>query len=151
MATAVGLMLFLPAVSPGCGSGAPEVDKAVQYTPESLARELAFRYRTLTPEAKQAPTRVRKRSKSGKTIAQLESAEKLQKKGKDAPTVKQARAGKLDDLLDDIDRKLELIKDVSRPDACRQMGESIAKDDSLDEKAKKLLAEKLKELGDPSS
>jgi hypothetical protein len=72
------------------------------------------------------------------------------KKGKDAPNTKQARGENLDALLDEVDRKLDLIQGVSRPDACRQMGETIAKDSTLDENDKKRLAEQLKELGDPS-
>ena len=46
------LTLALPALVPGCGPAMPEVDKAAFYTPESLAAELAFRFRALSPDAK---------------------------------------------------------------------------------------------------
>jgi hypothetical protein len=149
-ASALGLTLLFLALSPGCGPEAPEVDKAAQYTPESLAQELAFRYQALTPEAKNAATRSRGRSKSAKSIAQLDGVEKLQTKNKEAPAQKKGRSQTLDDLIDEVESKLSGIKGVARSDACRQMSETIAKDPALSEADKKLLAEQLKELGERS-
>ncbi len=51
-AAAMVLALALPALATGCGPGTPEVDKSALYTPESLADELAFRYRALKPDAR---------------------------------------------------------------------------------------------------
>ena len=70
---AVAAVLLLPVLGSagGCGPAASEVDSAARYTPESLAQELAFRYRALTPEAKKAPSRNRAKSKTTKSIAQL--------------------------------------------------------------------------------
>jgi hypothetical protein len=148
---AAGLLLTALGPSGGCGPAAREIDSAGQYTPESLAAELAFRYRALTPEAKKAPSRNRTASKTNRSIAQLESAEKLQTKGKAAATEKKGRALTLDDLLDEFEGKLDLIKGMSRLDACRQASEAISRDSSLSESEKKLLSEKLKELGAASS
>ncbi len=44
-------------------------------------------------------------------------------------------------MLDDIDSKLDLIKGVSRPEACRKMTDTISKDSSLTEGDKKSLTE----------
>ena len=145
---AVVLALGLLVLGAGCGARIPDVDKAAQYTPESLAQEVAFRYRALTPETKKAPTRSRSRSRPSKTVADMEKAEKLQKKGATTATTKK-RSGPptLDELLDDIDDKLDLIKGTSRSDTCRQMVETISKDNSLSQSDKALLSEKLKEMG----
>ena len=105
----------------------------------------------LTPEAKKAPSRNRAKSKTTKSIAQLESAEKLQTKAKNAPAEKKGRVQTLDDLLDEFEGKLSLIKGVSRLDACRQASDAISRDSSLSASEQKNLSEKLKELGDTSS
>ena len=52
VAASTVLMLVLPAIVPGCGPGSLDVDKAALYTPESLASELAFRFRSLNADAK---------------------------------------------------------------------------------------------------
>jgi hypothetical protein len=147
---ALALVLLLPALGSGCGPATHEVDQAALYTPESLAQELAFRYRALSPAAQKAPTRSRSRAKPAKSLAQLDAAEKLEKKAKDVTTAKQARIQSLDGLLDDIEGKLDRIKGTSRADACRKMAETIVKEGSLTESDKKLLSEKLKELGESS-
>jgi hypothetical protein len=150
-AAAVVLALGLTVLGPGCGAGTPDVDKAAQYTPESLAQELAFRYRALRPETKKASTRSRSRSRPTRTIADMEKAEKLQKKAAGiATTKKRSGPATLDELLDDIEDKLDLIKGTSRSDACRQMVETLSKDRSLAESDKKLLSEKLNEMGGAS-
>jgi hypothetical protein len=142
------LAFVIPIAGLSCGPGAPEVDKAALYTPESLAQELAFRYRALSPEAKKAPTRSRVRSQPKKSIAQLESAESRQTKGKSAETpTKKARTQDLDALLDEIEGKLNRIQGMSRSDACWKMSDTIANDRTLSDSDKSLLAEKIKELG----
>jgi hypothetical protein len=75
---AVGLLLVVAGPGGGCGPAAHEIDPAARYTPASFAQELDFRYRALTPEAKIAPSRNRSKSSTTKSIAQLESTEKLQ-------------------------------------------------------------------------
>jgi hypothetical protein len=144
LTTATISTAMLSLLAPGCGPAGLEADKAAAYTAESLAHELAFRYRSLNPDAKKS-TRTRK-AKSAKSITQLESDEKLQTKGKDSATTKK-RSGPptLDDVLDDIDVKLSRLNGTSRRAACQQVIETLSKDNSLTENDKKLLTEKLKE------
>jgi len=149
MTTATIATVMLSVAAPGCGPATSEADKAAEYTAETIAQELAFRYRSLNPEAKKS-TRAPK-AKPTKSIAQLETDEKLQTKSKDVATTKK-RSGppSLDDVLDDIDVKLGRLKGTSRSAACQQVIETISKDNSLTENDKKLLTEKLKERSDGS-
>jgi hypothetical protein len=138
VAASTVLMLVVPAIVPGCGPGDLEVDKAALYTPESLASELALRYQALNADAKKS---TRKRSRSDKAAAEKrEHGTKSQTKG---GGVKKAAKGPttIDDVLEDIDSKLDMIKGVSRPEACRKMTDAISKDSSLTEGDKKSLAE----------
>src|SRR5262249_19838960 len=106
---ALALTLLAAALAPGCGSGGPGGEQAAQYSAESLAQELLFRYRSLTPETKKASTR--SRSKRIRSLAEMENSEKLQKKGGSvATTKKHSGPPTFDDLLDDIETKLSLIK-----------------------------------------
>jgi len=142
------LMLVVPAIVPGCGPGDLEVDKAALYTPESLASELALRYLALKPDAKRSTRKAR--SRSDKAAAErLERGTKSQKKGGGAKKTAKGPTT-IDDVLDDIDDKMDLIKGVSRPEACRKMIESLSKDSSLNAADKELLSEKLKGLGQAS-
>jgi hypothetical protein len=147
-AAAVVLGLVLPVLTPGCGPAAPEVDPAAQYTPESLAQELVFRYRALQPEARKSTRRLSLGSKSAKRTADLERARQAEKKGGDpAATKKRTGPATLDDVLEDVDAKIDRIRATPRAATCRQMIEVISKDDSLTADDRKLLAEKLEELG----
>jgi hypothetical protein len=148
---ASGLMVVsaLLVTGPGCGSTAPEVDKRAVYTPESIAQELAFRYRALNPDARKSSRSFK--SKATKSIAQLESAEKLQTKGKDvATTKKRSGAATLDTVLEDVNAKLDLLHGIARGEACQKMIETLSQDKSLSESDKALLTEKLKELAGAS-
>jgi hypothetical protein len=145
VAASTVLMLVVPAVVPGCSSGNLEVDKAALYTPESLASELAFRYQALNADAKKS---TRKLSRSDKAAAEKrERGTKSQTKG---GGVKKTAKGPttIDVVLDDIDSKLDLIKGVSRPEACRKMTDAISKDSSLTEGDKKSLADLVGRLAD---
>jgi len=51
-------------------------------------------------------------------------------------------------VLEDIDDKLDLIKDVSRPAACVKMMDTISKDSSLTDSDKKSLNELVGRLAD---
>ena len=94
----------------GCGTGEPEFDKAVLYTPESLAEELAFRYQKLSPTAKSSGG-AKANAELGKIYADAEKSEKARKKGvTSALPEKQAGPMTVDDLFNDIDNKLLLIK-----------------------------------------
>jgi hypothetical protein len=146
VATSTVLMLVVPAVVPGCSSGNLEVDKAALYTPESLASELAFRYQALNADAKKS---TRKLSRSDKAAAEKrERGTKSQTKG--GGVKKKAPQGPrtIDDVLEDIDNKLDLIKGVSRPAACVKMMDTISKDSSLTDSDKKSLNELVDRLAD---
>ena len=148
---ALFLALSISILSPGCGPATPEVDKAAEYSPESLAQELVFRYRSLNPESRKSTRKSVRKSKSEKSIADLERTEKASKKGQAAATTKaRSAAPTIDDVLDDIGSKLDKIKGTPRAESCRQMTETITKDSSLTDLDKKLLSEKLKELGEGS-
>jgi hypothetical protein len=148
MMAAVRAMLALAscALHPGCGSGVTEYDKAALYTPESLAKELAFRFHDLKPEAKAAAVRYRHTPKDEQKIA-AQRAKSEQAKNKvtgGPPEKKKKRAGgpqTIDDLLADIDTKLDLLTGISRADACRKIVETISGDNTLSESDKKQLTE----------
>jgi hypothetical protein len=144
VAVSTMLTLLLTGLGSGCGPGAPEVDKAALYTPESLASELAFRFQALSPDAKTAAVRYRPKPKDDKKVAE-QRARSEQAKNKltgGAPArKKQTGPPSIDDLLADIDSKLDLIAGISRPDACRKMIETISGDASLPETDKKRLSE----------
>jgi hypothetical protein len=53
-------------------------------------------------------------------------------------------------VLDDIGSKLDKIPGITRAETCRRMAEAVSKNNSLDDADKRLLAEKLKELGEAS-
>jgi ATP-dependent 26S proteasome regulatory subunit len=145
-ASTVVLMLVVPTVVPGCGPGNLEVDKAALYTPESLASELAYRYQALNADAKKS---TRKLSRSDKAAAdKREHGTKSQTKG--GGVKKKAPQGPktIDDVLEDIDSKLDLIKNVSRPAACVKMMDTISKDSSLTDSDKKSLNELVGRLAD---
>jgi hypothetical protein len=146
VAVSAVLLLILPAIVPGCGPASPDVDKVALYTPESLASELAFRFRALSPDAKASSRRAK--SESGKSIAQrVERATKAEKKG---AGVKKKATGPttIDNVLDDVDDKLDLIQGISRPEACRKMIDTLSQDSSLTESDKKTLTDLVGQLAD---
>ncbi len=146
VAVSMVLALVLPASIPGCGPASLDVDKAALYTPESLASELIFRFHSLAPDAKTSSRRTK--SKSDKAAAErLERATKVEKKG---AGVKKKATGPttVDNVLDDIDNKLDLIKGTSRSDACRKMIDTLSQDNSLTESDKKSLTELVGKLND---
>ena len=139
---AAGVLGF---VSPGCGPEPPSMDKAATYTASSLAQELIFRYQALAPGLKQIRSGSRKTR--FKTIVELESEEKLQTKNKTAATTKNREGpATLDDILDDVETKLKLIKGSSRAQTLNTMIEVISKDSSLSDSDKTLLSDELHKL-----
>jgi hypothetical protein len=142
------LGFVMPLLTPGCGPAALDVDKTAQYTPESLAQELAFRYGVLKPEARKSTRKIGSRSKLPDRTAALERARAAEKKGGDAPATKK-RSGPqtLDDVLEDVDSKIDMIRTTPRAETCQQMIEALSKESSLTDDDKKVLAAKLKEIG----
>jgi hypothetical protein len=139
VAATVFCSLSLAVFVPGCGTAAPQVDKAAEYSAETIAQELAFRYKALMPDAKKSTRSPRPRSKS-KSVAELESAEKAQKKtAGGAVTKKRTGPPTIDDVLDDIDDKISMLKGTSRSEARKKIIEAIAKDQSLAEEDRQAL------------
>ena len=125
---------------PGCGTVAPEVDTAAEYSAETIAQELAFRYKALKPEAKKSTRAAQVRTKR-KGIADLERDEKaLVKAAGGAVTKKRAGQPTVDDVLDDIDDKISRIKGTSRADARKKIIEAIGKENSLTEEDRQALS-----------
>ncbi len=151
-AVAAGLLLLisLPALVPGCGPAAPEVDKAAAYSPESLAQELAFRYNALNPESKKSTRKATRKSRFDKSIADVARDEQIETKAGGEATKKRTGPPNIDDLLEDIGSKMDKIKGSSRAETSLKMIEALSKDNSLNEADKQLLSEKLKELGQSS-
>jgi hypothetical protein len=140
------LALALSPLGPGCGPAVSDVDKAALYTPESLANELAFRFRGLSADAKVATVRFQPKSKDYQKLTErLARSEQAKNKVTGGPPEKKKKkaAGPptIDDLLADIDNKLNLLTGISRADACRKMIETISGDNALSESDKKRLTE----------
>jgi hypothetical protein len=107
-----------------------------------------FRYSALTPEAKKSTRKTSSRTKVAKRTALGERIEAVEKK-KDANTAatkKRAGPSTIDDVLDDINSKIDRINGITRADTCQQMIEVISKNSSLTESDKQLLTQKLHEL-----
>jgi len=148
LATTLVLTLLSPVVGTGCGPGTLDVDKAALYTPDSLAREFALRFVALNPAAKKVKPRFKSKPMSAKSIAEREGADQAKKKVVGAVTKKQSGPPTIDDLLADIDNKLNLIKGASRSDACRKMVDTISQDDSLTASDKTTLTELVGKLSE---
>jgi hypothetical protein len=132
--------LSLAVFVPGCGTSAPQVDKAAEYSAESIAQELAFRYKSLVPDAKKSTRSPRPRSKT-KSVAELESGEKAIKKAAGGAVAKKRTAPPtIDDVLDDIDDKISLVKGASRSEVRKKIIEAVAKDNSLAEEDRQALS-----------
>ncbi len=146
-AAAAVLALALCTTMPGCGPGTPQVDKAALYTPESLAQELAFRYRGLRPEEKKLTRGAGRRARSAKTAAELARDEQAQKKARGADAAaKRDGPPTLDDVMADIDAKLDKIPGMPRPEARRKMIDALANDASLSAEDKTLLSQRLEQM-----
>jgi hypothetical protein len=147
-AASMVLTLLLATLGAGCGPGAAEVDKAALYTPESLASEFAYRFRQLDPDARTAAVRYKRSREGQKDAERLARVDQAKNKTSGGAPAKKKQAGPrtLDDLLADIDGKLDLIKGVSRADACRKMAETISRDTSISEDDRKRLTDLVGQL-----
>ena len=148
MAATVTALFWLAAFVPGCGPGSQEVDQSAEYSAESLARELVFRFRSLVPESRKS-TRAGKAKSKVKTVAELEAGEKsLKKTAGGAVTKKRTGPPTIDDVLDDVDEKLSRVKGASRSESRQKMIEVISKDDSITAAERGTLTELLGRLTD---
>ena len=121
----------------GCGGGEPQFDPSTRYSPGSLAREFAFRYKSLDRSnpgvAAGLPGGVA--TKSGAAI-----------KGADA--TKAAPAGTLDALLGDVIAKASLIPGLSHAEACKKVADEVARDPTFSDADKKVVVDKLGKVTD---
>jgi hypothetical protein len=137
LSVAAAVVLTLPFLGVGCGSEQVEVDKAANYTPDSLAQELILRYRALKPDAKTASRRPIKKSAGGEISK------------KSAPsTAKKQGSATIDDVLEDIGSKIAIVKGSSPAETTKKMTEAIASDGSLGDSDKKVLTELVGRLAD---
>jgi hypothetical protein len=132
------------AAAGGCGSK-DEFDQAAQYSPETLAQELAFRYRALSPSARvvkkkrDVPNR-----KQGDVMKSRD--EQSQVKSQTKAATKKAPAASADDLLDEIDAKASRVAGRTRAQVFETMAEAIGKESSLEAADRETLAGKLREM-----
>jgi hypothetical protein len=147
-AAAVALAIVLLPTVPGCG-GRPAVDRSALYSPESLAQELAFRYRGLKPESRNLTRPIGRRAKPEDRDRARRIDEKVEQQKGGGAEVPKKRAGPptLDDVMTDIDAKLDKVPGEPRADSCRRMIEALEKDASLSAEDRALLAGHLKEMG----
>jgi predicted RNase H-like nuclease len=152
VAASMVVVLVVAAVSQGCGPAPVEVDPATRYTPESLAQELIFRFQALNPSAKTSRRAIRVNPSAEKARAErLERAVQAEKKGGGGPGEKKRKgAPTIDDVIDDVDHKLNLLTGTSRSDACRKMIDAISGESSLTADEKKNLSDLVGRLAEGS-
>jgi predicted RNase H-like nuclease len=146
------VVLVVAAVATGCGPALVDVDPATRYTAESLAQELIVRFQALNPSAKTSRRAVRVNPSAEKARAErLERAVSAEKKGGGGPGEKKRKgAPTIDDVIDDVDHKLDLLSGTSRSDACRKMIEAISGESSLTADEKKTLSDLVGRLAEGS-
>jgi len=145
VAAATALAVLAIASAGGCGSS-EQFDKSVDYSPESLAQELAFRYQELTPSARVAKKRRdAPRGKQGDPLKSHDEQSQVKAQAKEA--TKKAPAENLDDVLDEIEAKAAKITDHPRAQVFQKMADAIDKEAALDPADRQTLADKLKEMG----
>ncbi len=141
-ACAAALVLATAWLAPGCGAP-PEFDKAVEYTPESLAQELALRTKGLAPSARKVE---RKRTSAPKGAPAPGYVPEPETKAQSKGQTKKAEVADLDDILDDIEAKGRSIKGVPAAEVFTKTADAVSQDQTLDAKDRDLLVEKLREM-----
>jgi hypothetical protein len=142
IAVAAAVVFTLPVLGAGCGSGPTDFDKAANYTPEALAQELILRYRALNPTQQTSAARPRKK-KAGAGAPRAP----ISKKSTTRATKKSGPAT-IDDVLDDIEYKITLVKETSHDETTKKMIETILGDNSLPAADKKTLTDLVGRLAD---
>jgi hypothetical protein len=130
----------------GCGANL-DVDNAALYTPESLAAEFAFSYKTLGSDTKATASKIKART--NKDRGKLPLSENALKKGKRGGVPRKSEPKgplTLEELVQDVDAKIDLIRDFSRSESCGKMTEAISKDQTLDDNERKTLTELVAKL-----
>ena len=118
----------------GCGDGGTAFDPATSYSPESLATELAFRYRSLDPDRRDVPKpRPSRKPEAASKTAKAET--------------KQAQATTLDELVRETLAKAGSIPGLSRSEAAGRIAEAVGKDPSVAEADRKVIVDRLRAEG----
>ncbi len=140
LTTIAAVTVVLPFFVIGCGSEPAEFDKTANYTPEALAQELALRYRA-QPVVQTSKLGPRKNKLASATVAAGKQSRKSATK-----TTKKSGPPTIDDVLDDIEYKITLIKGTSPAETTKKMIEAIASDRTLADSDKKTLTEHVQRL-----
>ncbi|WP_422926320.1 hypothetical protein [Singulisphaera sp. PoT] len=136
MAVVVSLLPWLP----GCGGNDAEFSKETQYTPETLAQEFVFRYKSL-PERRSN----REKSKADaleKFKASVPDADEARKSAK-AEASKKGSAPTLEGLVAEFSTKLGSIPSLPRPEASKQFLSALSKDSTVKPDDLKAITEQL--------
>jgi hypothetical protein len=143
------LALALTTTAPGCNPGESGVDRSALYSPESLAAELSFRYRDLKPEARKLTRDVAPQARPGDRERARQIDEKVEQKkgGGDETPKKRSGPRDLDDVMDDVNAKIDKVPGTPRPEVYTRMIDALSRDGSLSEADRKLLADRLEQLG----
>ncbi len=141
--------LYALTVIPGCGGTDLDVDKAALYTPESLAAEFAFGFKALSSETKATARKIKPRvdKNRGKGVLSENAVKKGKRVGTPKKTVPKGPPT-LEELVEDVDKKIDLIKGVSRSETCRKMTETISSDSTIDDSERKTLTELVGKLAE---
>jgi hypothetical protein len=123
----------------GCDN-TPRFDPAVQYSANTLAKEFVYAYGEL-------------KKIDGSAVRSSIPKERPEAVAKEAATkgealTKKAPIASLDELIGDTIRKASLIPGTSKADACKKVIDEVAKDPSIPEGDKKIIAEKLGQATD---
>jgi hypothetical protein len=140
LSIAAVVVIALPILGSGCGSAPTEFDNAANYTPESLAQEVILRYRALSPKAKTAERRNKKTTVAAQSRISKKAAV-TKTKGASGPTT-------IDNVLDDIESKLTLVKGTTPAETTKKMIETISGDSTLPDADKKALTEYVGRMAD---
>lgn len=124
----------------GCGDPAPQFDPAVNYSADTLAREFLFAYKELKTSNGSA---VRAKGPKERPEAATKGAA-----ARGEAVAKKAEIATLDELIGDTIRKASSIPGTPASRACREVIEAVAKDPSVPEVDKKLVAESLGRVAD---
>src|SRR3954468_17006846 len=120
----------------GCGEEAPTYDPAVNYSTESLAKELSFQYRSLKSQVR-APDPSEKAGPKERTGIAVKAVK---------VATKEAPVGTLESLVADIARKASSFPALSQIEAGNKGAEQVEKDPSIAEADRKLIAAKLRSV-----
>lgn len=129
----------LPLLVPGWGCGGKEEhDSATKYSPESLAQELAFRYKGLAPNAKKVSKTTRPRTKPDSRVD-----DQYETKSATKDQSKTAKTANVDELITEIAEKVKLIPGMSEAEATKKLIEAINNESSIPAEARKAITERL--------